>query len=112
MGAASEIAKDRYHHLFVPLVSLYAISLGVFAVAFLYSIGATLRNVGKHAPVTLFIALVVFGLWLVLFYAGSSPSGLKRMIIQGDMWGYLVLFVLIPIFCLVLTAALPSSQTR
>lgn len=109
---ASEIAKVRFHHLFVPLVSLYAISLGVFAVAFIYSFGAALSNVGKHVPVILFIALVMFCLGLVFFYAGSSPSGLKRLIIQGDMWGYFGLFVLMPIFCLVLTAALPNSQAR
>jgi hypothetical protein len=110
MENASEIANVRFHHLFVPLVSLYAISLGAFSAAFVYSSGVASRNIKKHAPVLLFIALVVFCLGLFLFYAGSSPSGLKRLIIQGNVWGYLGLFVITPIFCLVLTTALPSSR--
>jgi hypothetical protein len=106
----ADIAKARFHHLFVPLVSLYAISLGTFGVAFLYSFGTASKNIRKHGPLMLFIAVVVFCLWLFLFYAGSPQSGLKRLIIQGNALGYLGFFVLTPIFYLILTAALPGSR--
>ena len=109
---ASEVAKLRFVHLFVPLASLYAISLAVFGVAFLHSIASASRNIRKHAPVMLFIPVVVFCLWLFLFYAGSSRSGLKRLIIEGNVWGHLAFFVLTPIFYVMLAAVLPNSRAR
>ncbi|QWG20438.1 hypothetical protein KMZ68_11675 [Bradyrhizobium sediminis] len=112
MEGASAIARARFDHLFVPLASLYAISLAMFGVAFLASIPGALKNLRRHTP-ALFLSLVlVFALWSFFFPASSFPAAPQRLIIRGDLWGYIVIFVFIPIFCLILTGALPNSDSR
>lgn len=112
MDTASAAARVRFDHLFVPLASLYAISVAMFCVAFLASIPSGLNDPKRHVP-ALFLSLVMlFGLWSFFFVASSYPAAPQRFIVRGDLWGYIVVFVLVPMFCLILTAALPNSNSR
>jgi hypothetical protein len=112
MEGASAAAKTRFDHLFVPLASLFTFSLAMFGAAYLASIPAALKDVRRHAPAMFLAPVLVFSLWLLLFSAGASPSGLQRLIIGGHVWGYVVVFVFTPILYLILTGALPNSASR
>lgn len=109
MGDASAIAQARFDHLFVPLISLYVISLVAFVMALLGSVPAALRNIKRHAVVMLVAAVLPLGMWLFLSSSSSTPSSLQRLIISGHVWGYVVVFVFSPILYLVLTGALPQA---
>lgn len=112
MGGASAVSKSRFDHLFVPLASLYAISLAMFAVAFISGLPSAMKDVRKHAPALFLSAVLFFALWSFFFAASSYPAAPQRLIVSGSLWGYIVVFVFTPMFCLILTGALPNPSSR
>lgn len=109
--ATSAAARTRFDNLYVPLASLYAGSLLALAVAFLSSLGPILRNFKKHK---LFLFVPLFGIITaaMLLGWGTPTDRLYRLIINGHVWGYFVLFVLFPFSLLMMTASLPNEQSR
>ena len=106
------IARTRFDNLFLPLVSLYAISFLLFVVAFLRALGPILSNLKEHWKFLLGVPLFAIGLWLLLFHRGSSPHSLQKLVIEGYAWGYLSFFVIFPIFFFLLSASLPKYRSR
>jgi hypothetical protein len=106
------VAKARFDNLFVPLVTLYVISLSVFVVAFLHSLGPIVRNMREHGIFLVGIPLFVSALLGILFYAGSSRNGLQKLIVGGHLWGYFAVFVIYPLFLMVLSVSLPNDRSR
>jgi hypothetical protein len=108
---SAAFAKTRFDNLFLPLASLYVISLATFAVAVLRSFGPILREIRKYARLALGIAILLGGLWLEFFVRISSGNGsLQRYVIEGNAWGYVVLFVLFPMVSIFLAASLPEDR--
>ncbi|XSC45227.1 hypothetical protein ACF1BQ_003120 [Bradyrhizobium sp. RDT10] len=106
------IARTRFDNLFLPLVLLYTISFLLFVVAFLRALGPILGNMKAHSKFLWGVPLLTVGLWLLLFYRGSSPHSLQRLVIEGYVWGYFGFFVLFPIFFFMLSASLPKYRPR
>jgi hypothetical protein len=106
------IARARFDNLFLPLVSLYAISFLLFVVAFLRALGPILGNMKAHWKFLWGVPLLTLGLWLLLFYRGSSPHSLQKLVIEGYAWGYFGFFVIFPIFFFMLSASLPKYRSR
>jgi hypothetical protein len=106
------IARTRFDNLFLPLVSIYTISFLLFVVAFLRALGPILGNMNAHSKFLWGVPLLTVGLWLLLFYRGSSPHSLQRLVIEGYVWGYFGFFVIFPIFFFMLSASLPKYRPR
>ena len=106
------IARTRFDNLFLPLVSLYAISFLLFFVAFLRALGPILGNMKAHWKFLLGIPLFTLGLLPLLFYRGSSLHSLQKLVIEGYAWGYFGFFVIFPIFFFMLSASLPKYRSR
>jgi hypothetical protein len=110
-NSETAFAGARFYNLFIPLVSLYAVTLACFVIAFVHSLASILRDVGKNG---ILLAAVVFfsaGLWVVLFADGPPVGrGIQRMIAQGDALGYVTLFVFFPLVWTFLAAGLPKER--
>jgi hypothetical protein len=108
---SAHLAKAWFDSVFVPLTLLYAMSLSVFAVALISSVGALVRQASKQTLLMAGIVLFLLGLFLIFFVGGSPGSrSLQKYIIEGNAWGYVVLFVFLPIFGVFLAAELPNER--
>jgi hypothetical protein len=111
-AASSEttFAGTRFYNLFLPLVSLYVITLTCFAVAVVRSLAPLLRHIGKNGVLLGAIVFFLVGLCVVLFVDGRpTGKGIQRMITEGNALGYVALFVFFPMIWMFLTASLPSE---
>ena len=107
--ASAVLARMRFDYVFLPLVSLYIVSLTMFTVALIHSLGSLVRALNKHLTLLLGIAFFLAGL-LLLFAGGSSGGSLRNYIVEGNLWGYIVLFVFFPIVGVFLASELPSDR--
>ena len=111
IDADATLARMRFDNLFVALAPLYLISLGSFAVALFHSLGPLLRRVRQYARLLVMIAFLLIGLWLLLFVGGpTGGSSLQKLIIDGDAFGYVVLFVFLPLIWVFVASELPDDR--
>jgi hypothetical protein len=111
MAKGAAIAKIRFDNLFLPLVSLYVISLASFAAALLHSLGPILRDIGKQKRLVVANLFFLLGLWLLFFTGGSAGTrSVQKCVIEGSAWGYIVLFVFCPIVGMFLASELPNDR--
>ena len=104
-------AQVRFEHLFLPLVSLYAVTFSLFVIALLADLPTIMRN-WREQWRYLLLPLFGFGLWVILTHRKSSTySGLQVALGGGYVWAYVVVFVLAPLFFLVMSASLPSNRS-
>jgi hypothetical protein len=108
----SSVAKARFENLFVPLMLIYVLSLPVLASAFLCSLGATVLNLRKHWPVLVGVPLFIIAPVMLLFQESFVAHNWQRLIGAGEVWGYLLMFVMFPLCLLFLTASLPNQRSR
>jgi hypothetical protein len=106
------VARSRFDNLFVPLSCAYLFSLTVFVAAIAHSLAALFREFGKHGLILLgtaflFVFLVSFFFQSVDYFGAGS---LKRHVIDGDFWGYFVVFCIIPFLGIFLAAELPKER--
>jgi hypothetical protein len=106
------MAKARFENLFVPLTLIYAVSLPMLAAAFLYSLDAMLRDTRKNWPVLVVVPIFIVAPVLMVFHESFVARNWQRLIVAGEAWGYVVMFVLFPLCLLVLTASLPNRSSR
>jgi hypothetical protein len=111
ISAEATVARARFDYLFLPLVSLCAITFPLFGLAFLSALGPILRDVKANWRY-LTLPLFAYGFWLSLTYVGSSGNSLQKLVISGNAWGYFVYLVLFPLFFLLMSASLPSDAAR
>lgn len=110
-SAESSAVRAQFDHLFLPLVSLYAITIPLFGLVFLGSLPPILRDFRAKWRALLLPPMMVLGLWLILTYRGSR-HGLQDLIIDGNAWGYFAACVFSPLFFLFISAALPNDSGR
>jgi hypothetical protein len=106
------IARVKFDNLFLPLILFYGLSLPMLVITFLYSFASTLRNLRKYWRVWLFVPMCVLGSVLMVFYEGTARQSWQNLIFAGNLWGYLIIFVVYPLFLLLVTASLPSQRSR
>ena len=109
--SAEAIAGVRFEHLFLPLVALYAVTFSLFLIALLGDLATILRDWREQWK---YLAMPLFcvGFWLILAHRKSSGySGLQVALGGGHLWAYVVVFVLFPLFFLVMSASLPSNRS-
>ena len=104
-------AQARFEQLFLPLVSFYAITFSLFLIALFGDLPTIMRN-WREQWRYLLLPLFGFGFWVILTHRKSSVySGLQVALGGGSMWAYVVVFVLFPLFFLVMSASLPSNRS-
>jgi len=110
IGPDDAFAKTRFDNLFLPLVSMYVVSLSCLAAAVARSLRTLLTDVRKHWRLLVSIVFFPFGLWLILFVREQTArTDLQLLIIHGSAYGYVLLFVLMPILFAFLAAGLPEQ---
>jgi hypothetical protein len=109
IDVGATFARTRFDKLFLALVALYIISLVSFAVALTHSLGPLFKGFKQHVRLLATIAVLLIGLWLLLFVGGSAGS-LQRSIIHGDAFGYIVLFVFLPMIWVFVASELPDER--
>jgi hypothetical protein len=112
IDASSTIAKVRFDSLFVPLFLIYGLSLPMLFAAFLSCLDVTLRNIRKHWRILIAVPMFIGTPALMVFHKSTSLFGWERLIVVGNMWGYLEIFVLFPLCLLFVTASLPYVRSR
>jgi hypothetical protein len=111
IDAGDTLARTRFDDLFLPLASLYPISLSSLAVTLFHSLGPLLRGIRQHARLLATIVFFLVGLWLLLFVGGSTGGrSLQKYIINGDAFGYIVLFVFLPMIWVFIASGLPNDR--
>jgi hypothetical protein len=111
IDAGDTLARTRFDNLFLPLVSLYLISLSSLAVALFHSLGPLLRGIRQHAKLLATIVFFLVALWLLLFVGGSTGGrSLQKHIIDGDAFGYIGLFVFLPMIWVFIASGLPDER--
>jgi hypothetical protein len=111
MAKSTAMAKTRFDNLFLPLVLFYVISLASFAVALFHSLGPLLREIGSQKRLVVTVLFFLLALWLLLFTGGSvGTRSLQKCIVEGNAWGYIVLFVFFPIVGVFLASELPNDR--
>ncbi|WP_431015187.1 hypothetical protein [Bradyrhizobium pachyrhizi] len=108
--SAEAIARVRFEHLFLPLVSLYAVTFSLFMIALLGDLVTILRD-WREQWKYLTMPLFCFAFWAILAHRKSSGhSGLQVALGGGHLWAYVAVFVFFPLFFLVLSASLPGNR--
>jgi hypothetical protein len=110
-GAEALVARARFDHLFLPLVSLYAVTIPLFGLAFLGSLPPILRDFRAKWRALLLPPMMVIGLWLALTHRGSR-NGLQDLIIAGNALGYFAACVFFPLIFMFVAAVLPNDSER
>ncbi|WLA81447.1 hypothetical protein [Bradyrhizobium elkanii] len=108
--SAEAIAGVRFEHLFLPLVSLYAVTFSLFLIALLGDLATILRD-WREQWKYLTMPLFCFAFWALLAHRKSSGySALQVALSGGHLWAYVTIFVFFPLFFLVLSASLPGNR--
>lgn len=109
---SSTIARARFDNLFVALVLLYGVSLTMLTVAFVASLGTTLRDIGIHWRALVIVPAFVVAPIIMVFHESTVQRSWQMLIVAGDVRGYLAFFVLLPLCMVLLTASLPYVRSR
>ena len=112
IDGSSAIARARFENLFVPLVLIYGASLTILVVAFLASLGAALGNIGKNWRALVVVPAFVLAPIIMVFHESAVQRSWQKLIIAGDVRGYLAFFVLLPLCMVLLAASLPYERSR
>lgn len=112
MDGSSTIASIRFENLFVPLVLIYGASLTILVVAFLASLRAALGNIGKNWRALVAVPAFVLAPIIMVFHESPVQRSWQKLIIAGDVRGYLAFFVLLPLCMVFLAASLPYDRSR
>ncbi|MCC8971968.1 hypothetical protein [Bradyrhizobium brasilense] len=108
--SAEAIARVRFEHLFLPLVSLYPVTFSLFLIASLGDLATILRDLREQWKY-LTMPLFCFAFWALLAHRKSSGySAVQVALGGGHLWAYVAIFVLFPLFFLVLSASLPGNR--
>ncbi|MGF6427080.1 hypothetical protein [Bradyrhizobium sp. Pha-3] len=108
--SAEAIAGVRFEHLFLPLVSLYAVTFSLVLIALLGDLATILRD-WREQWKYLTMPLFCFAFWALLAHRKSSGySALQVALSGGHLWAYVAIFVFFPLFFLVLSASLPGNR--
>jgi len=108
--SAEAAAQMRFEHLFLPLVSLYAVTFSLFLIALLGDLATILRD-WREQWKYLTMPLFCFAFWALLAHRKSSGySALQVALGGGHLWAYAAVFVFFPLFFLVLSASLPGNR--
>jgi hypothetical protein len=90
--------------------------LACFAIAFAHGLRIILADPEKHWRLLLTTAFFLSSLWFLLFVGNSSSTrsalSLQQKIVDGSVFGYVVLFVFFPFFLSFVAANIPDEKIR
>ncbi len=109
--AGNTQAQALLNFLFVPPIAFYAVSMTGFIAAVFRSAGALMSDIKSNWRLLLLIAGIIVLVLIVLYPTDSyqTSSGVKRQILDGDLFTYIAFFCFMPLLGMMLSHALPEE---
>lgn len=114
MQASNTQAQAMLSFIFVPLIVFYAVSMTGFIAAVFRSAGALVSDIKSNWRLLILIVGIIVFVLTVLYPADSyqASSKLKRWILDGGLFTYIVFFCFVPLFGMLVSHALPEENSR